>query len=85
MLRRLARQKIVSGSRADEALRDLLDLQIARYPHTVLLPRIWQLRQNLSAYDAAYVALAEELRATLVRRDTGIASASGSKAKVEVY
>src|SRR5437016_12933386 len=51
VLRRLVREGTVPGNRADEAVRDLLDLQITRYPHFVLLPRIWQLRHNLSAYD----------------------------------
>jgi len=56
VLRRLALQGMVAVRRADEAVRDLLDLRITRYPHLVLLPRIWQLRHNLSAYDAAYIS-----------------------------
>jgi predicted nucleic acid-binding protein len=51
----------------------------------LLLNRIWQLRQNLSAYDAAYVALAEELQAPLITRDQGIAAAPGHKATIEVF
>jgi len=53
VLRRPARQGVVPVRRADEAVRDLLDLHITRYPHFVLLPRIWQLRHNFSACDAA--------------------------------
>ncbi len=71
--------------RADEAVRDLLDLRITRYPHVVLLPRIWQLRHNLSAYDAAYIVLAEKLRAALVTRDGRLASASGHAAAIELF
>jgi predicted nucleic acid-binding protein len=85
VLRRLALQGLISAHRADEALRDLLDLRITRYPHVVLLPRIWQLRHNFSAYDAAYIVLAEKLRAALVTRDARLASASGHAAAVELF
>jgi predicted nucleic acid-binding protein len=85
VLRRLALQRVISAHRADEAVRDLLDLRITRYPHQVLLPRIWQLRHNLSACDAAYIVLAEKLRAPLVTRDARLASASGHAAPVEVF
>jgi predicted nucleic acid-binding protein len=85
VLRRLAFQEVVSARRADEAVRDLLDLRIARYPHLVLLPRIWQLRHNCSAYDAAYIVLAEKLRAALLTRDARLASASGHEASIEIF
>jgi len=85
VLRRLVRDAVVSAHRADEAIQDLLDLRITRYPHSVLLPRIWQLRPNLSAYDAAYVVLAEKLGATLVTRDARLASAPGHTASVELF
>lgn len=84
VLRRLVREGALSASRAEQAIQDLLDLRLTRYPHSVLLPRIWQLRHNLSAYDAAYVVLAEKLGATLLTRDTKLASASGHAATVEV-
>jgi predicted nucleic acid-binding protein len=85
VLRRLALQRVVSTRRADEAVRDLLDLRVARYPHLVLLPRIWQLRHNFSAYDAAYIVLAEKLGAALITRDARLGAASGHAAAVEVF
>lgn len=85
VLRRLVREGAVSAQRADQAIEDLLDLRIARYPHSVLLPRIWQLRHNLSAYDAAYVVLAEKLGAPLLTRDGRLASASGHAALIELF
>jgi predicted nucleic acid-binding protein len=85
VLRRLELQGAVPVRRAGEAVRDLLDLRITRYPHLVLLPRIWQLRRNLSAYDAAYIVLAEKLGAALVTRDSRLASASGHAAAIELF
>ena len=85
VLRRLTRQGVFSARRADEAISDLLDLRMTRYSHHVLLPRIWQLRHNFSAYDAAYVVLAEKLGAPLVTRDGRLASASGHAAAIELF
>ncbi|WP_239024994.1 type II toxin-antitoxin system VapC family toxin [Rhodoligotrophos defluvii] len=70
--------------RGREALADLADLPLRRYPHDLLLPRIWALRCNLTAYDAAYVALAEVLDAPLLTRDRRLAAAAGEGARVEV-
>ena len=59
-------------------------MAIRRYPHKPLLPRVWQLRSSLTAYDAAYVALAELLNAPLLTRDGRLARATGHQAKVEL-
>jgi predicted nucleic acid-binding protein len=85
VLRRLVRDVSISARRAEEAIQDLADMRVTRYPHFVFLSRIWQLRHNLSAYDAAYVVLAENLSATLVTRDARLASASGRALAVEVF
>lgn len=85
VLRRLVREGSVSAHRAGQLVEDLLDLRLTRYPHLVLVPRIWQLRHNLSAYDAAYVALAEKLGATLLSRDARLSSSSGHAAVVELF
>ena len=84
VLRRLSREKVITERRAGEALQSLMDLRITRYPHVLLLPRIWSLRNNLSAYDAAYLALAELLKAPLITHDRKLATAVGHRATVEV-
>jgi predicted nucleic acid-binding protein len=56
-----------------------------RYPHTPLAERIWDLRENLTAYDAAYIALAEALDAPLVTMDARLARAPGIRAVIELY
>lgn len=85
VLRRLAREGTVPARRAEEAVLDLQDLRITRYPHFVLLMEIWQRRHNLSAYDAAYIVLAEKLGASLLTRDGRLAGASGNASIVEVF
>jgi predicted nucleic acid-binding protein len=74
----------LSEGRGLSALQDFLDIPVLRYPHDVLLPRVWELRQNLTAYDAVYVALAEALDAPLLTCDASIANAPGHEADVEV-
>jgi predicted nucleic acid-binding protein len=82
-LRRYVRSGVISSDRGAEALSTLSDLPIIRYPHLTLLPRIWEWRHNLTAYDGAYLALAEALDAPLVTRDRALQS-SKSTAHVEV-
>jgi predicted nucleic acid-binding protein len=74
----------LSGDRAGEALDDFQLLLIHRHSHEPLLSRVWELRHNLTAYDAAYVALAEALGAPLVTRDARLAAAPGHAAVVEL-
>ncbi len=83
-LRRFVATGSLTPRRAQEALDDLLALSITRYPHDVLLERIWTLRGNLTAYDAAYVALAEALGAPLVTCDSKVAASPHHGARVEV-
>jgi predicted nucleic acid-binding protein len=85
VLRRLVREGTLARKRAEEAIEDLIAVRVTRYAPVLLLDRIWQLRQNLGAYDAAYVALAEELKAPLITRDQRLAAAPGHAATIEVF
>lgn len=84
VLRRHVATGAIAASRAEVALQDLLDLRLRRYPHVLFLRRVWQLRDNLTAYDALYIALAETLDAKLVTCDSKLALAPGHHARVEV-
>ena len=84
VLRRYSLAGLFGSERGVEALEDLADFPIARYPHQPFLPRIWELRHNVTAYDAAYLALAEALAAPLVTRDAKLASATGHQARIEL-
>lgn len=83
-LRRYLLSAELSESRAPEALEDFRALGIARYPHDVLLSRVWELRRTVSAYDAASLALAEALGAPLLTCDRRLARALGHRARVEL-
>src|SRR5262245_62372925 len=75
-IRRYAANGQIGPERGRELLADLADLPLRRHPHDWLLPRVWELRSNLTAYDALYVALAEALDAPLLTRDQRLARAS---------
>jgi predicted nucleic acid-binding protein len=74
----------IDAQRGRIALLDLADFPVSRYPHDMLLSRVWELRDNLTAYDAAYVALAELLDAPLLTRDRRLAAAPNHRARIEV-
>lgn len=83
-LRRLVRSREVSPDRAAEAIADLVQVDLHRHAHLDLLTRAWKLRDNITAYDAVYVALAEALGATVVTCDAPLGHAPGHRAPVEV-
>ena len=70
--------------RAELALTDLAELPLRRAPHRPLLARCWQLRENISVYDAAYVALAELLDSVLITADARLAAAPGPQCEVDL-
>lgn len=84
-LRRLVGRRVLNEDRATDARSDFAELAISRFSHEPLGPRIWALRSNLSAYDAAFVALAEALGAPLVTCDAGLAAAPGHGVEVELF
>lgn len=84
VLRRYAAADEISDARAADALTDLADMDIALYSHAVLLPDVWRMRHNLTAYDAAYVALAEILHATLLTLDARLAAAPGVRTRIDL-
>jgi predicted nucleic acid-binding protein len=85
VLRRYVSRGEVTTERAGAALDVLIGFPMERYAHEPLLRRIWALRENMTAYDAAYVALAEALRAPLVTCDARLAGAPGIRAAVELF
>lgn len=75
---------VVDEERGRQALDDLSDLDVARHPHDLFLPRTWELRARVTACDAAYLALAEALAAPLLTLDRRLARAGGHRARIEV-
>ncbi len=84
VLRRLTTSGALSADRAADARTDFADLAIVRYPHHALADRIWQLRENLTAYDAVFVALSETLETPLVTTDGRLARSPGHSAVIEL-
>ena len=84
-LLRNVRAGALSLDRSLEALDDFADLSLVRYPLGALRDRVWELRENLTAYDAVYVALAEALGAPLVTCDRALARAPGTQAAIELF
>lgn len=83
-LRGLVRRGVLAEALAQAALRHLAVLPVSRCGHRPLLPRCWELRDNLTVYDAAYVALAEATGATLLTSDQRLAQAPGIRCEVEL-
>jgi predicted nucleic acid-binding protein len=84
-LRRLVVAGAISDERAADARMDFAELAVIRYPHVSFADRMWELRHNVTAYDAAFLALAEALGVPLVTCDAGLARAPGHAASVEVF
>jgi predicted nucleic acid-binding protein len=84
VLRRYERAGELNAARGREALDDLNAFRIERYRHDLFMTRIWALRANATAHDAAYLALAEALNAPLLTRDRKLATVPGHGARVEV-
>ncbi|HET7912610.1 MAG TPA: type II toxin-antitoxin system VapC family toxin [Pseudolabrys sp.] len=84
VLRRYSASGEIDEERGRAALADLADFPIRRYPHDLLLMRVWELRNNFTAYDGVYVALAEALAAPLLTRDRRLAAAARRHASVEL-
>ena len=84
-LRRLVLGRQLGEDRAADARDDFAALAIARYEHTLVADRVWELRHSLTAYDATFVALAELLEAPLVTCDARLARAPGHSAMVELF
>ncbi len=84
VVRRHANTGQLTPEQADAAIRDLLDLPITVFPTTPLLQRVWELRENLTAYDGCYVALAEAVHSPFVTADRRLANAPGLRCPVEV-
>jgi predicted nucleic acid-binding protein len=83
-IRQVARTHALDERRVRQALAQLVALPLRRARHTPLLPRIWALRDNLTPYDAAYVALAEAIGAPLLTADRRLAGAPGVECDIEL-
>lgn len=84
-LRKLTLLDQISAGRADRALTSFASLRIARYPHTGLRARMWEMRDSVPAYDAAFIALSEALQLPLVTCDGRLSRAHGHSATIELF
>jgi predicted nucleic acid-binding protein len=84
VIRRYALAGALTADRGRQALEDLAAVPMTRYPHDLFLSRIWQMRHSMTAFDAAYVALAEALEAPLVTRDARLGATARRLVRVEV-
>lgn len=83
-LRRMARNSPALRATVPAALRHLADFPIRRMPLTPLLQRIWELRENITPYDAAYIALAERLDSPLITGDGKLSAANGARCNFDL-
>jgi predicted nucleic acid-binding protein len=83
-LRRLVRTGELPLDRAEDAIEDLRLLLLSRHGHEDLLERAWELRDNVTAYDGVYIALAEALDATLVTCDRPLGAVKKTSARIEI-
>lgn len=84
VIRRYTSAGEITAERGFQAIEDFIDFRISRYSHDILLHRIWELRTNMTAYDAAYVALAEILDSPLLTRDAKLTRSAASTAKIQL-
>ena len=84
VLRKYAATNRIDPQRCETALGDWLLFPVHRYAHDILMPRVWALRANVTAYDAVYIALAEALDAPLITRDRRLSGAPGHTARIEL-
>jgi len=85
VLRKLTHKGDIIDSEAGEVLKDIRDMAIARSPHRPLVDRAWELKNAISAYDAFFVALAEQLDVPLITCDAKLARSNGHSATIELY
>jgi len=84
VLRRYLFSKDLTSDRAADAMEDFQSMRIFRYPHLIFLDRIWELRNSMTAYDAAYIAVAETIHAPLLTTDKRLASTRNHSARIEL-
>ena len=84
VLRRSALRGDITDALATDLATDLLALDVVLYDHDLVANRVWELRGNLTAYDATYVALSELLNAPLLTNDAKLAAAPGNQATIEM-